>query len=1480
MKGDFSRLTFNPRKRYSGVLMQQGRVQTDADWNEQLEIQHHRAETEARDVIGLCGVPKESGGFAVQPLDSVPAGVIDLAISAGRIYVDGLLCELAATPVVLSDIQAQQATVESLDADGRSLAAGQWVEISGDDEQTTTHLITHVDADLGVLTFDANLPPYQDSEHPFLRRTTTYLTQPDQPAPQFETPPAPDAPVQLPSLNLPTGNYLAYLHVWEQHVTALDDPLIREQALGGPDTTTRIKNVWQVGLLSFDNSGNDTIDCQTALPEWDALTAAPTGLLNARTQPVDDPKDPCLLPPEAGYRRLENQLYRVEIQQGGARDVATFKWSRENGSIQTTVEDIKGSIVTVADLGRDEVLGFSNGEWVEIVDDESELNAAPRPLALITGLDSASREITLDTDVSALKGKPGLKLRRWEQTGADGVLMTAAWLDLEGGIQVQFSEGTYRPGDYWLIPARTATAEIEWPPFASPNTTPTPQPPRGLKHRYCRLALLYAGDSLSVSEDCRALFPPLTHICAEDVCFDNTDCQLPNVETVQDAIEQLCQEHDLRHHNKHLHGWGIVCGLQVNCGPDEIGDPCRHVTVRSGYALDCEGNDIIHEQDESFDLIEMIEEYNAQHPDGPLLNGDGEVCLVLNGDLNTPYSLEKYDPAWNSWPSLFKHTLWSDFLDDCLGNLLEFLKSELSDQGGQSNQLISPTQKRLTTLLNLLIQLFNQTNGQYVYLSGEQGLEDERTEHTILRNLYVGLRALLQSHTFCGMFDDTAFPEYPYKGLNSPTTAPPYIPTLFGKGYHRRLRVHPSGRMAYTVGLGNTINVYDLGANELIAELKFPDDAASVQDVAFPADGQQLYAVATINGKDSLFAVAEINSTAHKWLTSTVVCDVQLVTLATRAKSPGKVYAAGKGKGIYELTVANIQPNIAPTFAFNASGHLVVVEQGTEAYAFATAHGQGTPAVYDRVLRYDLNNQQTTQTFHLVVNGQNVTGADDIAVAYDAQPPRLYVVTNPPSNSNHKHLLIFDARGESAGSVSSLDLEEMTAIHPAYNPVTHHLMLTYADSYRVRLVSPNNTLAAGFRQPVQIAPSSIAVAPDISVQGQQRVYVLNSISNTITSIPATQFDPSKQVPLSPLVKYRAEVLEAFVRLFGGLLQYLKDCLCDHLLVNCPQCEPEDKLYLACVQIKDGHVYKICNFSKRKYVKSFPTVEYWLSAIPVIPLVGKAVESLCCAILPEFFGAYKASTSNQSPNKFKSAGMYMAASALHTTNFGALLGKNFGALERMGGQLLRDLLACAAHDLEQAPALAREDFIGARLEDAWRMLHGNGVTVVGVDNYDPCNTLSNIAQMFHTPTRLARGARIRLTVEDEIVRSYTPLPKTTGTYTWTGSPAGVDVRVQGSATGAQETAADTLMMAAGASADHDVQSLRDELTSLREEFDRAQQKHADALASRDVTIASLETNTRTLQENLKILDELQQQVKALSSRPARKSRKEEKPPPAK
>src|SRR5215471_4723732 len=109
MKNDASRNTFDPLKHYISARMQQGRVQLDADWNEQNDITKYRIHTEAGDVIGLCGAPLHSAAFHIVASlsqltaeeqnqsgnKSTPSGFAlpDFLISAGRYYVDGILCE-------------------------------------------------------------------------------------------------------------------------------------------------------------------------------------------------------------------------------------------------------------------------------------------------------------------------------------------------------------------------------------------------------------------------------------------------------------------------------------------------------------------------------------------------------------------------------------------------------------------------------------------------------------------------------------------------------------------------------------------------------------------------------------------------------------------------------------------------------------------------------------------------------------------------------------------------------------------------------------------------------------------------------------------------------------------------------------------------------------------------------------------------------------------------------------------------------------------------------------------------------------------------------------------------------------------------------------------------------------------------------------------------------------------------------------------
>ena len=68
MKGDFSRDTFNASQHFLRVLMQQGRVQLDADWNEQVAILLHYLQNLAKDLIGPSGGPSHDYGFGISTI--------------------------------------------------------------------------------------------------------------------------------------------------------------------------------------------------------------------------------------------------------------------------------------------------------------------------------------------------------------------------------------------------------------------------------------------------------------------------------------------------------------------------------------------------------------------------------------------------------------------------------------------------------------------------------------------------------------------------------------------------------------------------------------------------------------------------------------------------------------------------------------------------------------------------------------------------------------------------------------------------------------------------------------------------------------------------------------------------------------------------------------------------------------------------------------------------------------------------------------------------------------------------------------------------------------------------------------------------------------------------------------------------------------------------------------------------------------------
>jgi hypothetical protein len=471
LKGDFSRNTFHPLKDFTRVLMQQGRLQLDADWNEQVSIFWHYLRALTRDLLGPYAGPEVGCGFGVTPPGDFPLG----------------------SEYGLSD--EQQDRLKNSIRDNGDFLIGPGNYYVG-----------------GILCHNPHYFHYSKQLHHHGPRV----------------------------LRNNKSSYLIYLDVWEREVSAAEDDSIREVALNGADTAERARIIWQVKSLDVGSDPKspfvniaDSAAVKELWPRFVELWQPKNrGLLRARAHSSIDAgyADPSTVAPASRYRGPQNQLYRVEIHRGGVvgqKDPPTFKWSRENGSVVFPIVSMSGNVVTVGHLGRDLRSGLQLGDWVEIVDETSIHQRRADPLRQVT--DIVHRKVTLrppsSSGSAAEIGKHAV-LRRWDQkqgdsrhggldlheggaalvkeSGADKI-----WLSLEDGIQIQFAAAdppnVYRPGDYWLIPARVATGDVEWP---SNGDEPAELPPDGVEHSYAPLAFLEfnAASALYTKIDCRLKF--------------------------------------------------------------------------------------------------------------------------------------------------------------------------------------------------------------------------------------------------------------------------------------------------------------------------------------------------------------------------------------------------------------------------------------------------------------------------------------------------------------------------------------------------------------------------------------------------------------------------------------------------------------------------------------------------------------------------------------------------------------------------------------------------------------------------------------------------------------------------------------------------------------------------------------------------------------------------------------------------------------
>ncbi|MCP4341220.1 MAG: hypothetical protein GY799_20645 [Desulfobulbaceae bacterium] len=125
MRGDFSKLRFNPWENFTGVMHQQGRVLLDQDWNATSQIIRHQRQMLGRDSIGphVAAVPAElRDSFKVS--QAVADGTtVNITLEPGRVWLDGRMLQVDERPNQL-EAEYLAPPMQTPQADPATIASG------------------------------------------------------------------------------------------------------------------------------------------------------------------------------------------------------------------------------------------------------------------------------------------------------------------------------------------------------------------------------------------------------------------------------------------------------------------------------------------------------------------------------------------------------------------------------------------------------------------------------------------------------------------------------------------------------------------------------------------------------------------------------------------------------------------------------------------------------------------------------------------------------------------------------------------------------------------------------------------------------------------------------------------------------------------------------------------------------------------------------------------------------------------------------------------------------------------------------------------------------------------------------------------------------------------------------------------------------------------------------------------------------------
>jgi hypothetical protein len=222
------------------------------------------------------------------------------------------------------------------------------------------------------------------------------------------------------------------------------------------------------------------------------------------------------------------------------------------------------------------------------------------------------------------------------------------------------------------------------------------------------------------------------------------------------------------------------------------------------------------------------------------------------------------------------------------------------------------------------------------------------------------------------------------------------------------------------------------------------------------------------------------------------------------------------------------------------------------------------------------------------------------------------------------------------------------------------------------------------------------------------------------------------------------------------IQAAMDCVCGALLPPCPSDPHDMRVPIACVTVRGGKIVDICNHACRRYAGSFPALYYWLSLVPVVPVLSRLIGGLCCG--PDAIVPKQTSGLGTMVSSFDPTGAWRKA----------MLRNKFAApatfLRTLGGIDLPSLLS--SFKLPASPVSAAAA-IGQPVELAITDLARQGVTASTEEVADA----TSLPARFNTleSSIVDRGSQVKLLVTKGIVVGVAPVTATLPTADATIGP---------------------------------------------------------------------------------------------------------------